>query len=402
MSKIAGEIQIADENAVEESPLPPNPSVQSNFQPNSAPSPDIPFNPSLFIDKKDLKKMDSFIWYGIAAAEEAIADANWKNIADEHELMRTGVLLSSGIGGISSIQDTTLTVKEKGVRRISPFFIPQSLINLLSGHIAIRHGYRGSNFAIVSACATGNHAIGEGFEIIRRNDADVMIVGGSESSITDVCVGGFASMKALSTTHNENPELASRPWDRDRDGFVMAEGAGVLVLEEYEHAKKRGAKIYAEVVGYGVSGDAYHMTSPHPEGIGARDAMAMAFRKAELNPEDIQYINAHGTSTPAGDIQEFRAVRNIFGTVLDKIYMSSTKSSTGHLLGAAGVVEAIFSVGVLQSGILPPTLNLDNVDEECKGIDLVAKVAKETKVKYVLSNSFGFGGTNACLIFGKV
>ncbi|MDR0571378.1 MAG: beta-ketoacyl-ACP synthase II [Rickettsiales bacterium] len=359
------------------------------------------FDPVVFIDKKDIKKMDSFMWYGMAATEEAVSDANWK-ITDEKELIRTGVLLSSGIGGITSIQNMSLLSKEKGIKRISPFFIPQSLINLLGGNVAIKYGYQGSNFSIVSACATGNHTIGEGAEIIKRGDADVMIVGGAESCVCEVCIGGFSSMHALSTKYNNYPEKASRPWDRDRDGFVIGDGAGILVLEEYEHAKKRGAKIYAELIGYGTSCDAYHITSPHSEGTGAKMAMKIALQKAQLCPENIRYINAHGTSTLAGDILEFNAVKNIFSSCLDGLYMSSTKSSTGHLLGAAGAIEAIFSIKALQDGILPPTLNLDNVDEQCSGIDLVPNFPKEVSLDYVLSDSFGFGGTNACLIFKKL
>jgi 3-oxoacyl-[acyl-carrier-protein] synthase II len=359
------------------------------------------FDPSLFVEKKDIKKMDYFILYGIAATEEAITDANWKT-TDEKELERTGVLLASGIGGIESIQETSRTSKEKGVRRISPFFIPQSLVNLLSGHVGIKYGYRGSNFSIVSACASSSHAIGEGAEIIKRDDADVMIVGGAEAGICEVCVGGFSSMHALSTKYNDFPERASRPWDKNRDGFVIGEGAGVVVLEEYEHAKKRGAKIYGELVGYGASCDAYHITTPHPDGLGAKTAMNIALKKARLNPSDIQYINAHGTSTPAGDVLEFKAVKSVFSSNLDSLLMSSTKSSIGHLLGAAGVVEAIFSLKAMQDGILPPTLNLEEVDEECSCIDLIPYKAREVRTNYVLSNSFGFGGTNASLIFKKI
>jgi 3-oxoacyl-[acyl-carrier-protein] synthase II len=359
------------------------------------------FDPCLFVEKKDVKKMDYFILYGMGATEEAIVDANWKTI-DEKELERTGILLASGIGGIGSIQETSITFKEKGMRRISPFFIPQSLVNLLGGHVGIKYGYRGSNFSIVSACASSSHAIGEGAEIIKRGDADVMIVGGAEAGICEVCVGGFSSMHALSTKYNNAPEKASRPWDKNRDGFVIGEGAGTLVLEEYEHAKKRGTKIYGELVGYGASCDAYHITTPHSEGRGAMSAINIALRKAQLNPEDIQYINAHGTSTPAGDSLEFKAVKNVFSSSLNKLHMSSTKSFIGHLLGAAGVVEAIFSLKAMQDGLLPATLNLDEVDEECSGIDLIPHKPLEFKANCVLSNSFGFGGTNASLIFKKI
>lgn len=359
------------------------------------------FDPSLFIEKKDLKKMDKFIWYGIGASEEAIKDSGWMP-TDEYDLERTGVFIGAGIGGLTSIQETSVTQKERGIKRISPFFIPESLINLIAGNVSIKYGFTGPNLACVTACATGTHAIGEAMEIIKRGDADVIVAGGAESAVCEIGIGGFSAMHALSTNYNNDPERASRPWDKNRDGFVMGEGAGVVVLEDYEHAKKRGAKIYAEVVGYGLSGDAYHITSPDSQGRGAKRAIKMALNKAQLNPEDIGYINAHGTSTPMGDVLEFNAVKDIFQNSLDKLSMSSTKSAIGHLLGAAGSVEAILSAKAIEEGILPPTLNLDDLDENCQGIDLIPHKAKEKQVNYVLSNSFGFGGTNATLILKRV
>lgn len=359
------------------------------------------FDPCLYIEKKDVKKMDKFIWYGIAASDEAIKDAGWQP-TDEYELERTGVIIGSGIGGLYSIQETSITIAEKGIKKISPFFIPASLINLISGQVSIKYGFAGPNVAPVTACATGSHAIGEAMELIKRGDADVMVAGGAESAICEAGIGGFSAMHALSTKYNNDPEKASRPWDKDRDGFVMGEGAGVLVLEEYEHAKKRGAKIYAEVVGYGLSGDAYHMTSPDPEGKGAKRAIKMALNKAGLNTDDIDYINAHGTSTPLGDVFEFNAVKGVFANSLNKVCMSSTKSSTGHLLGAAGAIEAIICAKTIENNIVPPTLNLENVDDACKDIDLVPLIAKEKRVDCVLSNSFGFGGTNASLVLKRI
>ena len=313
ISKVAGEINVSEED-------------------NNA------FNPTLYIEKKDIKKMDRFIWFGIAAAEEAIKDSGWQPTSDE-EKQNTGVIIGSGIGGLTSIQDTSISTVEKGIKRISPFFIPSALINLVSGHVSIKYGFSGPNLAPVTACATGSHAIGEAMEIIKRGDADIMVAGGTEAAICQIGIGGFSAMHALST--NQDPSKASRPWDKDRDGFVMGEGAGVLVLEEYEHAKKRGAKIYAEVVGYGLTGDAYHITAPDSSSGGAKRAVKMALKKANMNPEDIGYINAHGTSTPMGDVLEFNAIKDTFSSCLDKIYMSSTKSATGHLLGAAGAIEAI-------------------------------------------------------------
>ena len=376
ISKIAGQVKYSDE-------------VEGGF------------NPEEYIEKKDLRKMDRFIWYGIAAGMQAVEDSGWKP-TDAKDLERTGVIIGSGIGGLTTIQETSKTVYERGMKKISPFFIPQCLINLASGHLSIKYGFYGPNLAPVTACATGSHAIGDAMEIIKRGDADVMVAGGTESAICEIGIGGFSAMHALSTAFNNEPERASRPWDKDRDGFVMGEGAGIMILEEYEHAKARGAKIYGEIVGYGISGDAYHMTSPHPQGEGAKRAIRMALQKAKLNSEAIDYVNAHGTSTSMGDVLEFNAVKEVFNSSLNSLNMSSTKSATGHLLGASGAIEAIFSTKVLTDGILPPTLNLDNQDEQCTGIDLVAKVAKEKQCKYVLSNSFGFGGTNACLIIKRM
>lgn len=359
------------------------------------------FNPDLFIDKKDQRKMGKFIWLALGAAEEAITDANWKP-TNEKDLDRTGIMMGSGIGGLDYIQNTCETMFLRGVNKISPFFVPASLINLTTGHISIKYGFTGPNESIVTACASGSHAIGQSAEVIRRGDADVMIAGGAESTICELGVGGFSAMHALSTSYTNTPEQASRPWDKGRDGFIIAEGAGVLVLEEYEHAKKRGAKIYAELVGFGSSGDAYHITLPEPEGKGQIKAMQRALNNAGITPEKIGYINAHGTSTPKGDIFEFNSVKTVFNNCLNQISMSSTKSATGHTLGAAGALEAIFSIKAITDSLLPPTLNLNDLDEECQGIDLVPLKAKEKNIEYALSNSFGFGGTNASLIFRKM
>lgn len=353
------------------------------------------------VPPKEQKKMDEFIVYGIAAAREAIEDAGWAPNTDEAK-ERTGVLIGSGIGGLTNIYETSLLLEEKGPRRVSPFFIPSALINLISGHVSIEHGFKGPNHSVVTACATGTHAIGDATRLIMHGDADVMVAGGAESAINRLGVAGFAAARALSTSYNDNPQDASRPWDQGRDGFVIAEGAGVVVLEDYEHAKARGAKIYAEIAGYGLSGDAYHITSPAENGDGGFRAMKAALRNAQMNPEDIDYINAHGTSTPMGDGIECGAVKRLFENSLDKVSMSSTKSAIGHLLGAAGAVEAIYTVKAMQDGLLPPTLNLDNVSEDCQGIDLVPLKAKEKTVKTALSNSFGFGGTNASVIFKSV
>ena len=378
ISKVAGEVKMSTEEGVENG-----------------------FNPDLFVDKKDQRKMGKFIWLAMGAAAEAIEDANWKP-TDEEDLSRTGVMMGSGIGGLDYIQNTCQTMFSRGVNKISPFFVPASLINLTTGHISIKYGFTGPNESMVTACASGSHAIGESATVIARGDADVMVAGGAESTICELGVGGFSAMHALSTSYTDSPETASRPWDKGRDGFIIAEGAGVLVLEEYEHAKKRGAKIYAELVGFGSSGDAYHITLPEPEGKGQIKAMERALKNAGITPDKIDYINAHGTSTPKGDIFEFNSVKTVFAGSLDKIHMSSTKSATGHTLGAAGALEAIFSIKAINDGILPPTLNLNDLDEECQGIDLIPLKAKEKKVEYALSNSFGFGGTNASLIFKKI
>ncbi len=355
------------------------------------------FQPDDWVSPKDQRKMDDFILYGLGAAAQAVEDAGWMP-TDEEEQNRTGVMIGSGIGGLFGIYETSLTLEQKGPRRVSPFFIPSCLINLVSGHVSIRFGFRGPNHSVVTACATGAHAIGDAARIIALDDADVMIAGGAEAAVCRVGLAGFAAAKALSTGFNEEPSRASRPFDKDRDGFVMGEGAGIVVLEELEHAKKRGAKIYGEVIGYGMAGDAYHITAPAEDGRGGFRAMQAALKRAGLKPEDIDYVNAHGTSTPLGDEIEVNAVKRLFGDAAYKLSMSSTKSATGHLLGAAGAIEAIFSLLAINSGIVPPTINLDNPSESCD-IDLVAKVAKERTVRYALSNSFGFGGTNASLIF---
>lgn len=355
------------------------------------------FNYDDWVTPKDRRKMADFIIFGLAAAQQAIEDANWKPETEEQRY-RSGVLIGSGIGGLNEIVEGADTLRERGPRRLSPFFIPMALINLVSGHTSIRFGLKGPNHAVVTACSTGAHAIGDAARFISMDDADVMVAGGSESAICRLGMAGFAASRALSTNFNDTPEKASRPWDKDRDGFVMGEGAGVVVLEELEHAKARGAKIYAEVVGYGLSGDAYHITAPSEDGSGAYRAMEMAMKRAGLSPSDIDYVNAHGTSTPLGDEIEVQAVKRLFGAAADQISMSSTKSAIGHLLGAAGSVEAIFSILAMRDGIVPPTLNLDNPSDGCD-IDLVPHTAKKREVRAALSNSFGFGGTNASLIF---
>lgn len=357
------------------------------------------FNLDSYVDIKEQKKMDRFIHFAMGAADQAIADSGWKPEGEEQQY-RTGVMIGSGIGGLPAIEKTAITMKERGIKKISPFFIPQSLINLASGQVSIKYGYMGPNHAIVTACATGTHAIGDSARMIEYGDVDVMIAGGAESAICEIGIGGFASLRALSTNFNDNPTLGSRPWDKNRDGFVMGEGAGIVVLEELEHAKKRGAKIYAEVIGYGMSGDAYHITAPESSGRGSTYAMKLALKHAGMNPEDIDYINAHGTSTPMGDEIEVNSVKKVFGDHSYKLSMSSTKSSIGHLLGAAGAVEAIFSIQAIRDNVAPPTLNLDEPSEGCD-IDLVAKQAKQRKIDVVMSNSFGFGGTNACLILKR-
>ena len=359
------------------------------------------FNAEAWVPTRDQRRMDTFILYGMAAAIQAIEDSGWKPEADE-ERWKTGVLIGSGIGGLPSISEGAITVHEGRARRLSPFFIPASLINLVSGHVSIRYGFKGPNHAVVTACSTGAHAIGDAARIIMWEDADVMVAGGAEAAICPLGVAGFCAARALSTGYNDTPHKASRPWDKDRDGFVMGDGAGVVVLEELEHAKKRGAKIYAEVVGYGMSGDAHHITAPAEDGDGAYRCMQAALKRAQLNPEDIDYVNAHGTSTPLGDEIELGAVKRVFGNAIESICMSSTKSAVGHLLGAAGAVEAIYSILAMRDSVVPPTLNLDNPSDSCLGVDLVPHHPKERKVRAALSNSFGFGGTNASLVFKSV
>ena len=357
------------------------------------------FDPAQWLEHKEIKKVDYFIMLAMAAAQQAVEDAGWKAESEEQK-ERTGVLIGSGIGGLQAIYDASILLKERGPRRISPFFIPSALINLASGQVSIRHGFKGPNHAVVTACSTGAHAIGDAARLIQFDDADVMVAGGAEASVSRLGVAGFAAARALSTGFNDRPQAGSRPWDKDRDGFVMGEGAGILVLEELEHAKKRGARIYAEIVGYGLSGDAHHVTAPAEDGSGGFRAMRMALKRAKLNPEDIDYINAHGTSTPLGDEIELGAVKRLFGPHAYKLSMSSTKSAIGHLLGAAGAVEAIFSILAMRDQVAPPTLNLDNPSEGCD-IDLVPHTAKPRKISYALSNSFGFGGTNASLVFAS-
>jgi 3-oxoacyl-[acyl-carrier-protein] synthase II len=356
------------------------------------------FNPQDWMSIRDLRRSDDFIVYGVAAATMAVADSGWAP-EDQESLDRTGVLIGSGIGGLKWIEKSALTFREKGVRGVSPFFIPAALINLVSGHVSIRFGFRGPNHSVVTACATGAHAIGDASRLIVDEQADVMVAGGTEATVCGLGIAGFHQARALSTHFNDDPTAASRPWDRDRDGFVMSEGAGVVVVEELEHAKRRGAHIYGEVLGYGLSGDAFHVTAPAEDGSGGYRAMQAALKNAGLNVEDIDYINAHGTSTPLGDEIELNAVKRLFGAHADKLSMSSTKSAIGHLLGAAGSVEAIIALKALEDQVVPPTLNLDNPSEGCD-IDLVPHQAKERHIRYVLSNSFGFGGTNAALIFG--
>ena len=357
------------------------------------------FDPDSIMSPKDRKRVDNFILYGIAAADEALADAGWKPESD-NDRERTGVMMGSGIGGLGPIAETSLELEAKGPRRISPFFIPSSLINLVSGQISIRYGLKGPNHAVVTACASGVHAIGDAARMIMLDDADVMVAGGAESSIVPIGIAGFLACKALCTDFNDTPEKASRPYDKDHAGFVMGEGAGVVVLEEYEHAKARGAKIYAEVVGYGMSGDAYHITAPSEDGDGAYRAMAAAVKRAGIQPGDIDYVNAHGTS-PMADWIELGAVERLVGDAASTVAMSSTKSMTGHLLGAAGAIEAVFTVLAIRDQIAPPTINLDNPERET-AIDLVPHTAKPMKIDVAMSNSFGFGGTNASLILKKV
>jgi 3-oxoacyl-[acyl-carrier-protein] synthase II len=357
------------------------------------------FNPDQWVDPKEQRRMDDFIIYGLAAAKQAVADSGWVPQTDEDKY-RTGVLIGSGIGGLDGIEQASILVHEKGPRRLSPFFIPGRLINLVSGYVSIEHGFKGPNHAVVTACATGAHAIGDAARLIIYGDADVMVAGGAESAVCRIGIAGFNACRALSTAYNDTPTKASRPYDKDRDGFVMGEGAGIVVLEEYEHAKARSAKIYGEVKGYGLSGDAYHITAPAEDGDGGFRAMQMALKHSGLNVSDIDYVNAHGTSTMADGI-ELGAVERFLGNAAAKVAMSSTKSSIGHLLGAAGAVEAIFCLLAMRDGIVPPTINLDNPDVTT-AIDLVPWKAQKREVHVAMSNSFGFGGTNACLIVSKV
>ncbi|WP_088182083.1 beta-ketoacyl-ACP synthase II [Sphingobium sp. Z007] len=359
------------------------------------------YDPGLDVDHKIQRQVDLFIVFGISAASQALRDAGLDNMSEE-ERLRAGCSIGSGIGGLPGIESESLVLANKGPSRVSPHFVHGRLINLISGQVSIKYGLMGPNHAVVTACSTGAHSIGDAARMIAMDDADVMLAGGAESAICPIGIAGFAQARALSTNFNDTPEKASRPYDVNRDGFVMGEGAGVVVLEEYEHAKRRGAKIYAEVLGYGLSGDAYHVTAPHPEGSGAFRSMQMALKKSGLALEDIDYVNAHGTSTPLGDELELGAVRRLFGDQIGAMSMSSTKSAIGHLLGGAGAVESIFCILAMRDGIVPPTLNLDEPSESCRGVDLVPHVAKERKVRAVLNNSFGFGGTNASLIMKAI
>jgi len=356
------------------------------------------FNADDHMAPKERRKVDDFILFGVAAADMAVKDAGWTP-EDEESRLRTGVMLGSGIGGLRSIEETTLLIRDKGVRRVSPFFIPGALINLISGQVSIRYGFKGPNHSVVTACSTGAHAIGDASRLIQFGDADVMVAGGAEAAICEIGIAGFNACKALSTKRADDPKAASRPYDTDRDGFVMGEGAGVVVLEEYEHAKARGAKIYAEVLGYGLSGDAYHITAPSEDGDGGYRAMSMALKHAGITPDQVDYINAHGTSTMADTI-ELKAVERLMGDAAANATMSSTKSSVGHLLGAAGAIEAIFSILAVRDQVAPPTINLDNPAVETP-LDLAPNAKRDRKIDVAISNSFGFGGTNACLCIGK-
>jgi 3-oxoacyl-[acyl-carrier-protein] synthase II len=358
------------------------------------------FNPDFAMEPKEQRKVDDFIIYAMAAADEALADSGWTPESDE-DRNETGVLIGSGIGGLTGIVETGIILHEKGPRRVSPFFIPGRLINLASGYVSIKHGLKGPNHSVVTACSTGSHAIGDAARLIALGDAEVMVAGGTESPVSRISLAGFAACRALSTHFNDRPTEASRPYDKDRDGFVMGEGAGIVVLEEFEHAKARGARIYAEVIGYGLSGDAFHITAPAPDGDGAFRAMKAALKRAEVAPADIDYVNAHGTSTPLGDELELGAVERVMGNAAGSLTMSSTKSAIGHLLGAAGAVEAIFCILAIRDNVVPPTLNLQNPSVDTP-IDLVPLEAKEKQVDVVLSNSFGFGGTNASLVLRRV
>ena len=357
------------------------------------------FNPDAWMEPKERRKVDDFILYGVAAAEQAVSDAGWKPI-NETDLVRTGVMIGSGIGGLNSIAETAVLIHEKGPRRVSPFFIPGALINLISGQVSIKYGFKGPNHSVVTACSTGAHAIGDAARLIMTDDADVMIAGGAEASISEIGIAGFNACKALSTKYESEPSAASRPYDINRDGFVMGEGSGIVVLEELEHAVERGAKIYAEILGYGLSGDAHHITAPSEDGEGGERAMQAALSKAKVDAKQINYINAHGTSTMADTI-ELAAVERLMGSASANVKMSSTKSMTGHLLGAAGAIEAIFSILAIRDQIVPPTINLDDPAVRTE-VDLVANQNQECEVNYALSNSFGFGGTNASLLLGKL
>ena len=358
-------------------------------------------NLSDWIDPREQRKQDRFIQLGLAAACQAVEDSGWmpnNRVAQN----RTGVMVGSGIGGLESIVITDRLMNEKGPRRISPFFIPSALINLISGHVSIRYGFRGPNHSVVTACSTGAHAIGDAARMVALEDADVMVAGGAEAAVCRIGMAGFAAARALSTSYNDTPEVASRPWDKGRDGFVMGEGAGIVVLEELAHAKARGAKIYAEVKGYGMSGDAHHITAPADDGDGAFRAMEAAMKRAGLSPTEIDYVNAHGTSTPLGDLIEGKAVARLFGDAISNVSISSTKSATGHLLGAAGAIEAIYTIKAVETGTVPPTLNLNEPEDDLAGFDLVPLRSRERQVRNAMSNSFGFGGTNASLIVGQV
>ena len=357
------------------------------------------FNPDLYMSPKDQRKIDDFILYGIAAASQALDDADWHPESYDDQCA-SGVIIGSGVGGINGIGEAALTLRDKGARRVSPFFVPGRLINLLSGQVSIQHGLKGPNHSVVTACSTGAHAIGDAARMIVLGDADVMVAGGGESGVCPLGVAGFVACRALATNYNDNPKAASRPYDKDRSGFVIGDGAGVVVVEELEHALKRGAKIYAEIIGYGLSGDAHHITAPAEDGDGAYRCMKAACKRANISPSEINYINAHGTSTPMGDEIELRAVEKLMGDAASSLAMSSTKSAIGHLLGAAGAVESIFTILAIRDQVAPPTLNLDNPSCE-SAIDLVPHVKKEMTIDIALSNSFGFGGTNASLIFKK-
>jgi len=358
------------------------------------------YNPDQWMEPKEQRKVDEFIVFAMCAAKQALDDAGWKPETYDDQIV-TGVMMGAGIGGAGGIADTGVVLKERGPRRVSPFFVPGRIINLASGYVSIEHGLKGPNHAVVTACSTGSHAIGDAGRLIALGDADVMVAGGTESPINRVSMAGFAAARALSTGFNDTPERASRPYDRDRDGFVMAEGAGAVVLEEYGHAKQRGARIYAELIGYGLSGDAYHITAPAPDGDGAFRCMKAALKRAGISSGDIDYINAHGTSTPLGDEIELGAVQRLVGNAAGGLSMSSTKSSIGHLLGAAGAVEAIFSILAIRDQVAPPTINLENPDPQCD-LDYVPNTARPMKIDVAVSNSFGFGGTNGTLVFGKI